>query len=207
MYRGLGLDRHPELRDDYFGNYRRVVWLAQHRTPELERGRAGRGGQARPGAEIREVGEAAARRRRSPIRARRRRDLVSVWHEGPRRCLARPTRAATSGPSRLLGRPVPPATGGPARPRVRSPLVLPEHVDTLILGGGTTGAVIAGLLAERSDETVLVLEAGPDYGPLAGGRWPRALSTPPCSASASTTGASRPASRATGARSTSSGLA
>src|SRR5262249_47055442 len=60
-------------------------------------------------------------------------------------------------------------------PRVRSALVLPEHVDTLILGGGTTGAVIAGLLAERSDETVLVLEAGPDYGPLAGGRWPRAL--------------------------------
>jgi Protein of unknown function (DUF1638) len=25
----LGLDQHPELRDDYFGNYRRVVWLAQ----------------------------------------------------------------------------------------------------------------------------------------------------------------------------------
>jgi hypothetical protein len=28
----LGLDRHPELRDDYFGNYRRVIWLAQHPT-------------------------------------------------------------------------------------------------------------------------------------------------------------------------------
>jgi hypothetical protein len=26
---GLGLDRHPELRDDYFGNYRRLVYLAQ----------------------------------------------------------------------------------------------------------------------------------------------------------------------------------
>lgn len=25
----LGLDRFPELREDYFGNYRRVVWLAQ----------------------------------------------------------------------------------------------------------------------------------------------------------------------------------
>ena len=25
----LGLDRYPELRDDYFGHYRRVVWLAQ----------------------------------------------------------------------------------------------------------------------------------------------------------------------------------
>ena len=26
---GLGLDRHPELRDDYFGNYSRLVYLAQ----------------------------------------------------------------------------------------------------------------------------------------------------------------------------------
>ncbi len=26
---GLGLDRHPELRDTYFGNYRRLVYLAQ----------------------------------------------------------------------------------------------------------------------------------------------------------------------------------
>lgn len=32
----LGLDRRPDLRDDYFGHYRRVVWLAQRRTPELE---------------------------------------------------------------------------------------------------------------------------------------------------------------------------
>ena len=35
VWRGLGLDRHPELRDDYFGNYERVVWLAQTPTPEL----------------------------------------------------------------------------------------------------------------------------------------------------------------------------
>jgi Protein of unknown function (DUF1638) len=31
----LGLDRHPELWDDYFGHYRRLVWLAQEPTPEL----------------------------------------------------------------------------------------------------------------------------------------------------------------------------
>ncbi len=36
VWRGLGLDRHPELRDDYFRNYERVVWLAQDRTDELE---------------------------------------------------------------------------------------------------------------------------------------------------------------------------
>ena len=28
----LGLDRYPELRDDYFGRYRRVVWLPRHPT-------------------------------------------------------------------------------------------------------------------------------------------------------------------------------
>ena len=32
----LGLDRRPELRDDYFKNYSRVIWLAQTPTPELE---------------------------------------------------------------------------------------------------------------------------------------------------------------------------
>lgn len=36
VWRELGLDRHPQLRDDYFGNYRRVVWLSTQRTPELE---------------------------------------------------------------------------------------------------------------------------------------------------------------------------
>jgi hypothetical protein len=33
----LGLDRHPELRDVYFGNYRRLVYLAQTEDAELER--------------------------------------------------------------------------------------------------------------------------------------------------------------------------
>ena len=32
----LGLDKYPYLRDDYFKNYTRVIWLAQLRTPELE---------------------------------------------------------------------------------------------------------------------------------------------------------------------------
>jgi hypothetical protein len=32
----LGLDRYPELREDYFRHYRRVVWLAQRPTPALE---------------------------------------------------------------------------------------------------------------------------------------------------------------------------
>jgi hypothetical protein len=33
---GLGLDRYPELWDDYFGHYTRLVWLAQEPSPALE---------------------------------------------------------------------------------------------------------------------------------------------------------------------------
>jgi hypothetical protein len=35
VVRGLGLDRHPELLPTYFGNYRRLVFLAQSESPEL----------------------------------------------------------------------------------------------------------------------------------------------------------------------------
>src|SRR3984885_237205 len=40
VWRELGLDRFPELRDDYFGNYTRVMWLGPPAPP----GRGGRGG-------------------------------------------------------------------------------------------------------------------------------------------------------------------
>ena len=35
VIKGLGLDRHPQLRDDYFGAYRRVVHLAQVDDPGM----------------------------------------------------------------------------------------------------------------------------------------------------------------------------
>jgi hypothetical protein len=35
VWRGLGLDRHPELRDEYFRHYEKAVWLAQEPTDEL----------------------------------------------------------------------------------------------------------------------------------------------------------------------------
>ncbi len=35
--RPLGLDRHPELRDDYFGHYEKLVYLAQTDDLELDR--------------------------------------------------------------------------------------------------------------------------------------------------------------------------
>jgi len=47
VIRGLGLDRHPELAAQYFGNYRRVVYLAQ--SPSPERVAAARAAAARLG--------------------------------------------------------------------------------------------------------------------------------------------------------------
>jgi hypothetical protein len=35
VWQGLALDRHPELRDSYFGNYTRLVYLAQTDDPAL----------------------------------------------------------------------------------------------------------------------------------------------------------------------------
>ena len=35
VIKGLGLDRHPQLKDDYFGNYQRVVYLAQNDSPAM----------------------------------------------------------------------------------------------------------------------------------------------------------------------------
>jgi choline dehydrogenase len=49
------------------------------------------------------------------------------------------------------------------------------RADTVVVGGGTSGPAVAGLLAESSSERVLVLEAGPDYGARHSGRWPADL--------------------------------
>ncbi len=52
---------------------------------------------------------------------------------------------------------------------------LPKSADLVVVGGGTAGAVVAGLVAAKGDRSVLVLEAGPDYGPFDGGEWPADL--------------------------------
>ena len=35
VWKGLGIDRHPELLPLYFGNYRRLIYLAQTDAPAL----------------------------------------------------------------------------------------------------------------------------------------------------------------------------
>ncbi|MGH1329622.1 MAG: DUF1638 domain-containing protein [Paracoccaceae bacterium] len=36
VWRPLGLEKHPELRDIYFGNYEKLVYLAQSKDPAIE---------------------------------------------------------------------------------------------------------------------------------------------------------------------------
>ena len=53
----LGLDRFPELRDDYFRHYTRVVWLAQRPTDDLRLAADEAAAILRLPLEIREVGD------------------------------------------------------------------------------------------------------------------------------------------------------
>jgi choline dehydrogenase len=51
---------------------------------------------------------------------------------------------------------------------------LPTEAEVVVVGGGTAGAAVAARLAEAGLD-VLVLEAGPDPGPLGDPRWPADL--------------------------------
>lgn len=51
-------------------------------------------------------------------------------------------------------------------------LSISSQADLVVVGGGTAGAVVAARLAATTDRSVILLEAGPDYGPLSEGNWP-----------------------------------
>ncbi len=55
---------------------------------------------------------------------------------------------------------------------------LPRFADTVVVGGGTAGPVVAARLSEQAGRSVALVEAGPDYGPADGGAWPPELLDP-----------------------------
>jgi Protein of unknown function (DUF1638) len=62
VIRQLGLDRHPELREDYFRHYKRVVWLAQRRRAATEAAADRAADRMGLPLEVRPVGEAGLER-------------------------------------------------------------------------------------------------------------------------------------------------
>ncbi|HUG16988.1 MAG TPA: GMC family oxidoreductase [Thermomicrobiales bacterium] len=47
-----------------------------------------------------------------------------------------------------------------------------READLIVVGGGSSGATLASIIARDTDLRVMLIEAGPDYGPYAEGRWP-----------------------------------
>ncbi len=69
VLRELGLDRHPELRDAYFGHYTRVLWLAQHPTPATRAAAERAAAHLGLPLEVREAGEEALERQLAALLA------------------------------------------------------------------------------------------------------------------------------------------
>lgn len=51
----------------------------------------------------------------------------------------------------------------------------PAYVDFLVVGGGPAGCALTSELASNDSASVMLLEAGPDYGPNSNGGWPKDL--------------------------------
>jgi choline dehydrogenase len=55
---------------------------------------------------------------------------------------------------------------------------LPHEVDTVVIGAGTCGCAVVSRLITRTSRSILLVEAGPDWGTFASGAWPEAVLDP-----------------------------
>jgi hypothetical protein len=83
VWRGLGLDRRPELRDDLFRHYEKVVWLAQRPSPELRAKAEAAAQRLGLPLEIRETGDAGLERALERLLVS---DTSGVRHPGGTAC-------------------------------------------------------------------------------------------------------------------------
>jgi hypothetical protein len=100
--KGLGLDRFPELRDTYFGAYRRAVYLVQREDPELLARAAAIAGELGLPLELRRTGYGLLEERLAAL-------LAEIHHE----------RYAPVLPPEPLFPPEPPASDPPRARRAR----------------------------------------------------------------------------------------
>src|SRR5512138_2612062 len=49
------------------------------------------------------------------------------------------------------------------------------HADVVVIGGGTAGAAVAARLIQRTSQSVMLIESGPDYGAFGENHWPASL--------------------------------
>lgn len=55
---------------------------------------------------------------------------------------------------------------------------LPKKVDTIVIGAGTTGLALVNRIITETNRSVLLIEAGPDFGSREGGKWPAEILDP-----------------------------
>ena len=91
VLRELGLDRHPELRDAYFGHYTRVLWLAQRPTAATRAAAERAAAHLGLPLEVREVGEEALERQLAALLS------LTLLHRRRRRSRPPPSRRRPRG--------------------------------------------------------------------------------------------------------------